>query len=343
MAAGVLHPWPHALTPPPAPNSFIDVLHSWGNTWLWERLLVTGDISWLCESISNGPLIAVINGSYIRELFPNLCLAAFVLECSKGQGPIVGTFLEALLVAHSYRGELLGLMAIHLILLSINKLHSNLVGKVDIVLDCLGALKRVTYSPPYRIPSRCRHSNILKTILVHCRGLIFTTHYTHVKAHQDNNTSFTNLSQKVQLNYICDHAAKQRIAIDSLEGPVLGRMFPLKSIGLFVNGKKMTSEAGSHIQFWAQCQLAWDFFHDQKILSHVQFDAIDCKSIHHTLHNLPQLFQLWGTKQVLGITGTMKFPAHQDDRSPLCPSCLCCKESCPHIAQCPEAGWAEAF
>jgi hypothetical protein len=61
------------------------------------------------------------------------------------------------------------------------------------------------------------------------------------------------------------------------------------------------------------------------------------------LHNLPQLFQLWATKQVLGITGTMKFLAHQDDRSPLCPSCLCSKEFCPHIARCPEAGRVQAF
>ncbi len=179
---------------PLAPESFIDVLHSWGNIWLWEHLQVTGGISWLRESISDGSLVAVTDGSYIRELFPNLCSAAFVLECSKGQGRIVGTFLEALLVANAYRGELLGLMAIHHILLRINKLHSYLAGKVEIVADFLGALKRVTYLPPYRIPSRCRHSDILKTILVHCRGLSFTTHYTHVKVHQDNNASFANLN-----------------------------------------------------------------------------------------------------------------------------------------------------
>jgi hypothetical protein len=79
----------------------------------------------------------------------------------------MGMFLEALLVANIYRGELLGPMAIHLILLSINKLHSDLAGKVKIVLDCQGASTRVTYLPLYRIPSRCRHSDILKTILVH--------------------------------------------------------------------------------------------------------------------------------------------------------------------------------
>jgi hypothetical protein len=40
-------------------------------------------------------------------------LAAFVLECTKGCGRILGAFLEAIRVATAYRGELLGLMAIH--------------------------------------------------------------------------------------------------------------------------------------------------------------------------------------------------------------------------------------
>jgi hypothetical protein len=99
-----------------------------------------------------------------------------------------------------------------------------------------------------------------------------------------------NLSQKAQLNCICDHAAKKKITINGLEGPVLGRIIPLESIGLFVNGEKMTSETGSHIQFWAHRQLARDFFHDQKILSHAQFDAIDWASVHRMLHDLPRLF-----------------------------------------------------
>jgi hypothetical protein len=63
---------------------------------------------------------------------------------------IVGTFSEALLVANAYRGELLGLMAIHLILLCVNKIYNKLVGSVEIVSDCFGALKQVTYLPPYK-------------------------------------------------------------------------------------------------------------------------------------------------------------------------------------------------
>jgi hypothetical protein len=135
-------------------------------------------------------------------------------------------------------------MAIHLILLSINKIRRNLTGNVEIVLDCLRALQRVTFLPPYRIPSRCRHSDILKTIPVHCQGLSFTTYYLHIKAHQDDNALFEKLSQKAQLNCICDHPAKQHITADGLVRASTGWMFPLKPIGLFVCGGKITSKTG---------------------------------------------------------------------------------------------------
>jgi hypothetical protein len=266
--------------PNPAPTTFMEVINSWGNTWLWEHMTITGRVTWVEESIADGMLLAVMDGSYIRELFPNVCLAAFVPECSRGRGRIFGVFTEASCVTNAYRGELLGLMAIHLIILSVHKMNPKLSGSMEIVSDCLGALKRVTYLPPYRIPSWCCHSVILKTILVHCRGLTFTTYYLHIKAHQDNNMSFSKLSRKAQLNCICDHAAKQRIATDGTDGAKSSGMFPLEPVGLFIGDKKMKSNTGDLIGFWAHRRLAKEFFNDQKILSHLQFESIYWISIH---------------------------------------------------------------
>jgi hypothetical protein len=86
-------------------------------------MTVTGGVTWIHESIAQGTLVAVTDESYIQELFPNLCSVAFVLECSHGCGRIFGSFSESLRVANAYRGELMGLMAIHLILLSVDKIH----------------------------------------------------------------------------------------------------------------------------------------------------------------------------------------------------------------------------
>ncbi len=81
----------------------------------------------------------------------------------------------------------------------------------------------------------------------------------------------------------------------------------------------MTSDTGGSIQYWAHHQLARNYYQEHKILSHDQFDAIDWRSIHSTLHELLRLFQLWASKHVLKIAGTMKYLSHQDGRSPPVP------------------------
>ena len=178
---------------------------------MWEHLSLKGGSNWLPAAIQDNSLVAVVDGLYIRQMYPDLCAAACVLECKKGQGRIIRSFLEESIAANAYRGELLGIMAIHLILVSVNKLNILLAGSVEVVSDCLGALSRMVNHPPYRIPYRCKHWDILKNILVNCRDLSFLVHFSHIKAHQDDRTSFDKLSQKVQLNCICDHLAKQRV------------------------------------------------------------------------------------------------------------------------------------
>ena len=104
------------------PTTLLDVIEDWGCLWLWKTLRLYGDDNWLLDSIREGTCVAVTDGSYIKELFPTVCSTAFVLECSQGRGKIVGSLVEQLAVACAYRGELLGLMAIHLIFLSASKL-----------------------------------------------------------------------------------------------------------------------------------------------------------------------------------------------------------------------------
>ena len=142
---------------PPAvdPSLFWDVVKGWGQTWLWENLIISGDLDWLAEAIEDNSLVAVTDGSFIRERYPHLNSAAFVFECSKGRGRLVGSFREYSPDACAYRGELLGLMAIHLILLGISEFHKGILGSVHIYSDCLGALERVEHLPPYHIPAEC--------------------------------------------------------------------------------------------------------------------------------------------------------------------------------------------
>jgi hypothetical protein len=153
---------------PSRSTTFMKVLREWGCSWLWEYMSIKEGTDWIAQAIMAGSLVAITDRSYIRQIYPQLCLAAFVLECAHGRGRLIGSFKEASKAANAYRGESLGLMAIHLILISMNQVLKSLSGNVQVVSNCLGALQWVTYLPPYCIPSRCKHSNILKNILVNC-------------------------------------------------------------------------------------------------------------------------------------------------------------------------------
>jgi hypothetical protein len=71
---------------PPGSTTFVEVLHEWGCSWLWEYMSVEGGTDWIAQAITAGSLVAVTDGFYMWQLYPNLCLAAFVLECSHGSG-----------------------------------------------------------------------------------------------------------------------------------------------------------------------------------------------------------------------------------------------------------------
>jgi hypothetical protein len=156
------------------PESFLDVLMEWGCTWMWGDLRLTGDDGWVAKAINEDSLVAVTDGSYMRDLYPNMNSCAFILECTQGHGRLTGAFLEQTIAACTYRGELLGLMmAIHLILLSVNRINPTLTGSAHIYSDCLGALNyNPTSSPtphPLKVPALRRtqkHNDTLQLIVV---------------------------------------------------------------------------------------------------------------------------------------------------------------------------------
>jgi hypothetical protein len=194
-----------------SPTTFGEVLLRWERTWMWDNIQWEGDDNWMADSIREGTCIAVTDGSYMKELYTDFLLVAFVIECSRGRGRIWGSFPEVSRCACSYRGELVGLMAIHLILLSINKVNKDLSGFVIIHSDCLGALDKVKNLPPSRIPATGAHSDVLKNILVNCSHISFDRYYSHALAHQDDQKDYRCLSQPSQLNCSMDYLAKKVI------------------------------------------------------------------------------------------------------------------------------------
>ena len=332
--------------PRQAPETLLEVLDEWECGWMWDSLSLTGDEDWLLEAIEEGTCVAVTDGSYIKELFPDVCSAAFVLECSRGRGTIVGSFEEQSNVACAYRAELLGLMAIHLILLAANKLRPEVRGLVAVFSDCLGAVRRVADLPEARIPNSWKHGDILKNIMVNCCELSFEIAYRHVKAHQDDHELFADLSRQAQLNCVMDWMAKRVLQARARDLKNPCKVFPLEPVtarvGTCNKGEKISPGMMGGLRFWAHRRLAREVFRDLGILGFQAFDQVAWRPVHNALLSVPRLFQLWAAKQVTGIAGTNLRLHICSRRKPnphckLCPSCGIKTEDCEHVLTCEES------
>jgi hypothetical protein len=255
---------------------------------MWESLNLAGDgkdeaSAWLKEVIEENTLVAVTDGSYVKELYPDMNYCAFILECSRGRGRMAGAFSEQTMAACLYQGKLLGLLAIRLILLSINKIYPTLTGSVHIFSDCLGGLNKVKNLPPHRIPSKCRHSDVLKMIMIHCSYMSFNCLYSHGSADQDDREECESLSREAQLNCACDFRAKQVLLTHNPDDLPWQQQFPLEPISVWAGREKMTSDTGSSVWFHAHKNLARKEFNVAGILTFRQFDQVDWVIVHIVL------------------------------------------------------------
>ena len=286
----------------------MDVLQDWDCAWMWDNLTVEGEEDWIVEAIAAGECMAVTDGSYMEDVDSSVCSASFIFECSRGRGRIFGSFCEQSSVACSYRGELLGLLAMHLILLGVETAYPATGGRVDIYSDCLTALWTVENLPPTMIPSRFKHADILKIILTQCGQFAFDKKYIHVPAHQDDTEEFETLTRQSQLNCIMDHWAKECILNRRSNGLRTTQLpLPLEVITVYAGKDKVTSQAGAVLGFWAHKANARALFSARRILDPPDFDAVDWDMVHTTLTSVPRLFQVWACKQVMGIAGTFAF------------------------------------
>ena len=199
--------------------------------------------------------------------------------------------------------------------------------------------------PETRVPNGSQHSDILKTILIHCRRLDFTVTYRHVRAHQDDHEEYWRLSRETQLNCIADGMAKSALdAIQSREDLPPQQRLPLEPVAIFLDGEKLATRPADALRFRAHRVLARETFHELSVLFRPAFDQVAWRIVYKALHDVPRMFQVWAAKQVLGIAGTNEMQArYKADHSPLCPSCEERVETCEHVLCCEEAGRVEAL
>ena len=64
--------------------------------------MLVGKDDWIEKAIANHSCVAVTDGSYMRELYPNVCSTAFIFECTDGTGRLIGLFPETTVSENGY-------------------------------------------------------------------------------------------------------------------------------------------------------------------------------------------------------------------------------------------------
>ena len=64
--------------------------------------MLVGKDDWIEKAIVNRSCVAVTDGYYMRELYPNVCSTAFIFECTDGTGRLIGLFPETTVSENGY-------------------------------------------------------------------------------------------------------------------------------------------------------------------------------------------------------------------------------------------------
>ena len=324
-----------------AQPDIIDLLDEWGGTWMWEKLDYEEDLGWLSEALIAGSLVCVTDGSYDRARARDISGAGWIIYCVRSRKSVRGAFAERSNSASSYRGELLGMLAIHLFLLAVEESGGLEGGAAEVHCDNKGAIYTFDKEGK-RVPSGAKNADIqrvLRRIKARMKGK-HSRH--HVKAHQDDHKRRSQLSLAAQLNCVCDDMAKDavkesRVALDDdglMKDSRTDRL-PLELASLMIGTTKQTTDVAKDLRYLIGKSRAKPLMTETGVMSADAFDLVQWDDLRRALDGKPRMYQLWYAKQGSGYCGTGKnMQQWQMTTNSRCPNCNKPKEDAAHLNVC---------
>ncbi len=156
-----------------------------GGTWMWDYMLdVTSEPSWLPLALERGTAVLTTDGSYDRKRGPNVSGAGWVIACQRSGNILKGSFFEFSSNASSYRGELLGLVAIHTLVLHACRFYQPITVTVKIICDSKSALYKSSKKGHRRIRPGVAQADLFRALQsIHQKMPGANLHYEWVKSH----------------------------------------------------------------------------------------------------------------------------------------------------------------
>ena len=161
LAAGPALP----LTTQSVDGTFWEFIGQWGGQWIWENIYTPFGLQAAMDAVESGTAVYVTDGSYSRRIRSDIDGAGWVVFCKTRKKIVLrGSFYEWCNRAGSYRGELVGLLAVHVFIMAVEQFRDLPAGTRGLVAcDNLGGLMK-SKEKRRKIPSGTKHADVLRVI-----------------------------------------------------------------------------------------------------------------------------------------------------------------------------------
>lgn len=145
-------------------EEFWAFVQSWGGDWSWDQIFTSLGID-LVILIADGLAVMVTDGLYSHKICSDIDGAGWMIYCrSRCKVVFKGSFYKWCGNTGSYRGEQLGLLVVHLMILAVEKFYKLPAGPGGLVAcDNLGGLNKSRERRKKILPG-LKHVDILQCL-----------------------------------------------------------------------------------------------------------------------------------------------------------------------------------
>jgi hypothetical protein len=328
---------PMCINPVPV-SGFEHTIKSMANQTLWLSLNYDGDGSWMLNGMLVQSLVMIHDGSYMKELSPEICSAATMIYCTIAKARCKCTWAEQSSAASPYYGEILGGLMTQLILNAAASTYHGNIPPVNVDCDNNGVVSHGN-TPLQALPTNQTQADVLCVFkhLVFIQP--FRVIFKYVQSHANDTKKWKECTLKEQINTKVDSLAKKALKAALFSKEFIEGAFPNKQIWITMGKKKAMGLLCSELkEYWGHAA-AKQFFHKKQIVFSMHFDSVWWSGYDHAISEYPKTFCTFITKQVSGWCGSnSKLSLWEDNIINKCPQCGLEHKNSKHLTRCGDPG-----
>jgi hypothetical protein len=218
--------------------------------WMWGYVSDrSSELLWLMTALEQGMAVLATDRSYSQLCGPNVSGTSWIIACRKCRKTLSGSFYEVSSNASPYQGELLGLVALHTLVLHTCQYYQLTSAKGKIICNSKSALRESSKKRRWIRLGVAQGDlfHAIRAIHQEMPGTDLT--YEWVKSHQDLQMPWHLLPLEAQLNTTCNMLTNGAVTraltlAPKHTGPML---LPFERVSVVVNGVKITSQVAPAI------------------------------------------------------------------------------------------------